>query len=129
MNDNASKVGKKDYRILILLVAGVFICLNSLWVQQFKTKQPTLNVSRLAGLSYKGTLPQEMRPLYFLPFDINQADDFLLQTIPGIGPKLSKRIISLRTDRKGFKSLDELLDVDGVGLKKFSSIKKHCRVS
>ncbi len=117
---------KEDCRIVILLVAGVLICLNSLWVQQVKTSQPDIKGTRLAELSYKSTLPQEMRPLYFLPFYINQADAVLLQTIPGIGAQLSERIISLRSSRNGFKSLDELLDVEGIGLKKYSHIKKHC---
>lgn len=125
-DSSVSTPNKKDYRIVILLVAGVLICLNSLWVQRVNKIQPAINNSRLAELSYKSTLPQELRPLYFLPFDINQADALLLQTIPGIGPQLSQRIISLRSSRNGFKSLDELLDVKGVGPKKNSIIKKHC---
>lgn len=47
--------------------------------------------------------------------DLNHADLDALETLPGIGPERARRILRLRRDRHGFRSVDELLDVPGVG--------------
>ena len=56
--------------------------------------------------------------------NINTSDLSSLIQLPGIGPKTASKIINLRNERKGYKKLDELLDVKGIGLKKFDRIKK-----
>lgn len=58
-----------------------------------------------------------------LPININRASASQLQMLPGIGPKLAEQIIKLRTERGGFARLEELLDVSGIGQKKFEKIK------
>lgn len=55
--------------------------------------------------------------------NINTADEETLIKIPGIGPKTAIKIIALRTQKGGFRSLDELTDVKGIGLKKLNRIK------
>jgi competence protein ComEA len=67
-----------------------------------------------------------MRPFVFLPVKINSSDGRLLETIPGIGPALAERIIALRTARKGFHELTELLDVEGIGPQKFAGLQGFC---
>lgn len=56
--------------------------------------------------------------------NINTADVKTLIKIPGIGPKTAKKIVILRTQRSGFKTLKELKDVKGIGESKFNKIKK-----
>ncbi len=46
--------------------------------------------------------------------DINQADSTALEKLPGIGPKLSQRIISYREKLGGFYSMDQLHEVWGL---------------
>lgn len=48
-------------------------------------------------------------------FDLNTADAQELDQLPGIGPVLAQRIIQLREERGGFASMEELLDVKGIG--------------
>lgn len=47
--------------------------------------------------------------------DINQASREELAVLPGLGPKLAEAIIGYRQERGGFRNLEELLEVPGVG--------------
>ncbi len=47
--------------------------------------------------------------------DINSADAQLLQTLDGIGPALADRIIAYREANGPFETVDELLQVSGIG--------------
>jgi competence protein ComEA len=55
--------------------------------------------------------------------NINTADDNTLQSLPGIGPVLSKRIIDYRNQNGLFEVIDDIKDVSGIGEKKFEGIK------
>jgi competence protein ComEA len=55
--------------------------------------------------------------------NINTADDNTLQSLPGIGPVLSKRIIEYRNQNGLFEVIDDIKDVSGIGEKKFEGIK------
>ena len=47
--------------------------------------------------------------------NLNTADQAALETLPGVGPVTADSIIAWRTDHGGFTSVDELLEVDGIG--------------
>lgn len=55
--------------------------------------------------------------------DINTATESELATLPGIGNGIAKKIIEYRVENSGFKSLDELIMVNGIGRKKYKKIK------
>ena len=55
--------------------------------------------------------------------NINTADEAILSTLPGIGEKTAAAIISYRTDNGGFKSIDDLEQVKGIGSKKLAKIR------
>ncbi|UCC80082.1 MAG: helix-hairpin-helix domain-containing protein [Candidatus Zixiibacteriota bacterium] len=57
--------------------------------------------------------------------DINSAGYFDLQTLPGIGPVLAERIMAHRDSVGAFRSTDELLNVQGIGEKKYARIKNR----
>ncbi len=56
--------------------------------------------------------------------NINKAGINQLVSLPGIGEKTAQKIILLRDERGGFKILEELTDVKGIGEVKFNKIKK-----
>ncbi|MCD6639398.1 MAG: ComEA family DNA-binding protein [Nocardioides sp.] len=47
--------------------------------------------------------------------NINTADQVTLETLPGVGPVTAAAIIGWRSEHGGFGSVDELLEVDGIG--------------
>jgi comEA protein len=57
-----------------------------------------------------------------VPIGINSATFEDLKTLPGIGPKLAKKIIEYRKSNGTFKNIHELKKVHGIGERKFSSI-------
>lgn len=55
--------------------------------------------------------------------NINTANAAMLQTLPGIGPVLSERIIEYRNQNGLFGIIDDIKDVSGIAEKKFEGIK------
>jgi competence ComEA-like helix-hairpin-helix protein len=55
--------------------------------------------------------------------DLNQAKQYELEALPGIGPVLASRIVKKREQLGRFKSADQLLDVAGIGPKRFAAIE------
>jgi competence protein ComEA len=47
--------------------------------------------------------------------NVNTADQTELETLPGIGPVTAAAILKWRTDNGPFTSVDQLLDVSGIG--------------
>ena len=79
------------------------------------------------GQEYKAsrTPPAKLAPLFFRPIPVNQADEELLITLPGIGPVLARRIIEFRGQHGRITSIDELDEVKGVGPAKLKILKAH----
>jgi competence protein ComEA len=61
------------------------------------------------------------------PISLATATPEQLDTLDGIGPKLSAAIIAYRNQHKGFKSVGELREVDGIGEKRFAALRKAVR--
>jgi competence protein ComEA len=61
-------------------------------------------------------------------FNINTASEDDLDSLPGIGKKIAQSIIQYRNKNKGFKSLDELTNIDGIGEKKLKKLKARLKV-
>jgi competence protein ComEA len=47
-----------------------------------------------------------------------------LDELDGIGPTLAQRIIEYRTEHGGFRSVEELREVDGIGEKRFATLRE-----
>jgi competence protein ComEA len=59
---------------------------------------------------------------------VNEASADELEMLPGIGPSLASRIIEYRQTHGGFKTLDELKNVRGIGEKLFAKIQPYLRL-
>ena len=57
--------------------------------------------------------------------NINTANLDKLQTLPGIGEAMAKRIIEYRTENGKFQSIDDIKNVSGIGDSKFEKIKEY----
>lgn len=56
--------------------------------------------------------------------NINTASKDMLTSIPGVGSKMADKIIKYRQEHP-FNSIDELLNISGIGKKKFEEIKLY----
>ena len=57
--------------------------------------------------------------------DLNTAGLSELDTLPGVGPVTAQKILDWRTQHGTFTSVDELLEVDGIGDKTLADIAPH----
>jgi len=58
-----------------------------------------------------------------LPLELNTASAADLEALPGIGPALAQTIVTYRTAHGPFRTIDDLLQVSGIGLKKLENLR------
>ncbi|MGW6458457.1 helix-hairpin-helix domain-containing protein, partial [Streptomyces sp. NPDC055078] len=61
------------------------------------------------------------------PLSLNSATEDQLDTLPGVGPVLAGHIIDYRTRHGGFRSVDQLRDVNGIGDRRFADLRPLVR--
>lgn len=59
---------------------------------------------------------------------LNTANKAKLCELPGVGPATATRILEYRTSHGGFRSIDELLAVKGIGDKKLAKMRPFLRL-
>jgi competence protein ComEA len=57
------------------------------------------------------------------PLNLNTATQPQLEDLPGIGPSLAQAILAERDRKGGFRSINELREVRGIGEKRFADLK------
>jgi comEA protein len=68
------------------------------------------------GLASAGSsLAEDVSPQLVGTVNINTATPEQLELLPGIGEARAKAVVSMRKQRGGFKSVDELTEVSGIG--------------
>jgi competence protein ComEA len=60
--------------------------------------------------------------------NLNTAGMAELETLPDVGPVTAEAIIAWRTEHGGFTSVEELLEVDGIGDATLETIAPHVTV-
>ncbi|MGM9344555.1 helix-hairpin-helix domain-containing protein [Streptomyces salinarius] len=61
------------------------------------------------------------------PVSLNTGTADQLDTLPGVGPVLAQHIIDYRTQHGGFRSVDELREVNGIGERRFADLRDLVR--
>jgi competence protein ComEA len=57
------------------------------------------------------------------PINVNTATSAELEKLPGVGPAMALRIVEYRQKNNGFKKLEDLMQVKGIGEKTFLKLK------
>jgi comEA protein len=60
--------------------------------------------------------------------NINTATKEILITLPGVGESTAEKIIKYRELHKGFKKIEHIMKVKGIGKKKFDNMKEYIYV-
>ncbi len=63
------------------------------------------------------------RPAATAPVNLNTATAAQLESLPGIGAAMAQRIVEYRQQAGGFKKIEELMNVRGVGEASFLKLK------
>lgn len=58
---------------------------------------------------------------------LNTATPEQLESLPGVGPVLAQHIVAHRTEHGGYRSVDELREVDGIGDRRFEDLRPLVR--
>ena len=66
--------------------------------------------------------------LLFSAINVNKANSAQLQTLNGIGPTKAQEIIDYRKSHGGFKTVEELVNVKGIGPKTLMKMKSQVAI-
>ena len=132
--------GSTDAHGLALILVALLLAAGT-WLSQFGASAPPFPLPPVArtvtpSVSEDGA-PQSARALgspveeQRLPnqLDLNAADAEALQTLPGIGPSLAKRIVAEREQNGPFRTAEDLLRVPGIGPKRWQRILPLVRIT
>ena len=93
-----------------------------------------LNLARIVNDSEKIYIPEKGEEVSQVAgvktslININLASSSELESLPGIGPSFAQRIIDYRENNNGFKSIEEIMAVPGIGEKTFEGIKDQITI-
>lgn len=105
----------KQERTLIIFLAALILC--GITISYLLKRQPALrefyNCENITAANET------------LMLDINKATEEELVRLPGVGPEIAKRIIRERQRQGGFRNIEELKAVKGIGDKKLQMIRPN----
>ncbi|MDH5696657.1 MAG: ComEA family DNA-binding protein [Dehalococcoidia bacterium] len=73
-------------------------------------------------------VPPEGEEQSLQKIDINRAETWLLEALPGIGEVLAQRIVDFRSENGFFRRIEDLVKVSGIGEATFEQIKDFITV-
>ncbi len=104
--------------VIILLIAVIVIGGIVAW-QKYSPSQP-IEISIPPTPEPDEEVNPEEQPQ---KIDINRAEAWLLEALPGIGPSKAQAIIAYRRQNGGFKHITEITKVEGIGPAIYEEIK------
>jgi competence ComEA-like helix-hairpin-helix protein len=110
---------QKFWTLIIILLVAVIVIGGTIAWQKYSPAKP-IEISlppspELNGEVYQGEPPQKI--------DINRAEAWLLEALPGIGPSKAQAIIAYRQQNGGFSHITEITKVEGIGPAIYEEIK------
>jgi len=66
--------------------------------------------------------------VFSIPLNLNEVEEHHLTLIPGIGPRLAQRIVQYRSKKGGFRKIEELKNIRGIGEKKLRNLERYLTI-
>ncbi|EQB62858.1 MAG: hypothetical protein RBG1_1C00001G0437 [candidate division Zixibacteria bacterium RBG-1] len=98
-------------------------------VESNLSQQDLNSVADTSTVIPKETSPPQLSEEKIRQVNLNSATQEELENLPSIGPVLAKRIIEYRNQKGGFKTIEEVKQVHGIGNKIFGKIKNYISVN
>lgn len=112
---------------ILVAVTGAFLCLLLGVFLGRGSNKSYIKLQDIQSIQTQPTATKEPESLGKI--NINTATPDHLQLLPGIGESLAERIIDYREQHGDFTKIEELMNVSGIGEKKFANIKDYIMVS
>ena len=110
----------KTEKCLLAAAAAFFLLTGTLQARDAAQASGGFQVTTATGEDYAYALPE--------PLDLNRAAAEELAGLPGIGEVLAERIVAYRAEHGPFASVEELLNVSGIGEKKLEALRPEVTV-
>jgi len=107
---------------LLLGLTGLFLCGLLMLAAQDRA-----NLAK-TGLETAAEAPQEAFMPDVSPVNVNTAAAEELETLPGIGAALARRIVEYRETHGPFETEEDLLEVSGIGEAKLAALEGRITV-
>ena len=88
-----------------------------------------LTVVLLSGLTASAQQTEKGAATTGATINLNSATVEQLEGLPGIGPKTAQLIVEYRQKSGGFKKIEDLMNIKGIGEKSFLKLKPMVTVS
>ena len=121
---NLSWKNMKTHALLLLVTVCFVAALTLLYLRAEESAggaDYTISTQRGPSVLEEVVLPEKI--------DINTADAEQLMTLPGIGEVMAKRIIRYREENGPFVSVEDLLNISGIGENTLESLRGHITLS
>ena len=115
------KITKTEW--ILLALTGVFLCVLLVLFVRDRAQM------KAAGIETDVEVPQEAILPDLSPLNLNTATQEELAQLPGIGEELARRIVEYREAHGAFESMEELMEVSGIGEGKFAGLEGRITVN
>ena len=110
---------------VLLALAGIFLLALGLLYMRAYTFAPGTDYTIVCSRPTEEIVTPKPKG----PININTADLDQLMTLKGIGPALAQRILDYRKEHGPFSSVEELLEVKGIGESTLEKFRDHVTIA
>lgn len=130
---------QEDRQITVVIGAGLLLCVLILGYSAFFSSPIKLYTVKVENKAIGEEFVSDNDEIYDFeeslsdlvsngPINLNTATALELTRLDGVGEVTAERIIAYREENGGFTMVEELLDINGIGEKKFSAIEPYVTV-